>query len=164
MTAFILCLALISCAQKKEGKSFVSGREGSTMPNLNILLSDSTGYFNTASIKNGKPTIFFYFKPTCPYCRLQTRRIVNNMKEYKDVNFCMIAYKPLKQLEKYRQEFEIEKYSNVKIGRDTGYGFVKLFPIPTVPFTAVYNREKKLVKTYFGALSKRQLDSLTHII
>ncbi len=127
------------------------------MPDFNILLLDSLSYFNTASIKPGKSSLVFYFKPSCPYCRMETRRIIDNIEDIKDVNVCFVSMAPLSELKKYSNEFGLFKYPNINIGVDTGFAVAEYFKPISVPYLAFYNRNKVFEIAFMGAISYKQL-------
>jgi thiol-disulfide isomerase/thioredoxin len=156
-----LIWGLISSCGRLDQRPVVSGREGTSMPGINILLTDSISTFSTTSIREGTPSLLFFFSPTCPFCRIQTKRITANMDKLKNVTICMMANTTLKNLNKFKIEFGLNKYPNVIIGKDSSYSMLEYFESGKVPFLAIYDHRKILKNTYLGALSSKQLIAIS---
>jgi thiol-disulfide isomerase/thioredoxin len=150
-------MTFVSCQRKEDLKPIKTGKEGQPIPNINILLSDSSKYVTTGPNKKGAATVLFYLSTTCPYCRMETRRIVKEINKLKNVNFFLITQAPLKQIENYKRHFGLEKFNNIKIGRDTGFAFSRYFRTPVVPFMVIYDKQNLLKESYVGPVTKSQL-------
>lgn len=133
-----------------------TGKEGQKLPDFNILLANNTS-LNTRDIPAGKPIILFYMSPYCPYCNKQTKDILGEMEEFSDVQFLFVTSYQLEEMEKFKKEFNLSKYPNITSGVDTASFIHNYFPAEGVPYTAVYNKNKKLNKTFLGPLTVRQL-------
>jgi thiol-disulfide isomerase/thioredoxin len=157
--SLILSITLFISCSKPGIKPTITGKEGSPILAFNIALSDTTHFFNTAAIQKGSPTILFFFSPGCPYCKMTTRKIIDNMEEFKRVRFCFISYDPMEKIRGFGNRYKMDQYKNIWIGRDTGYVFHKYFKSKSVPFLAVYGSDNKLKSTFKGALSKEQLET-----
>ena len=134
-----------------------TGKEGKPLPNFSILLTDSTTWLRTASIPSGKPFILFYFSPYCPHCRVQTKRIIEDMDMLKDIQFYFISSYPLPAVKDFYTEFKLAKYPNITTGLDSARIVTDYFEIPGVPYLAVYGKNKKLNKTFLGEIYSSQL-------
>ncbi|CAL1517418.1 hypothetical protein [Chitinophaga sp. MM2321] len=117
MNRFVFALIFfgvgIGSCTKPDVKPVITGKEGENLPIFNILLSDSTSFFNTAEFDAGKPIVLFYFSPGCPYCRMETRRIVNNISKFKDVQFCLVTNGDFEELRGFCKLFDLDKHKNI---------------------------------------------------
>lgn len=138
-------------------KAFRTGFEGKPMPVFNIRLLDSVSYFNTEKLSVGKKTLLFYFSPSCPYCRLQTKRIVKNIKEFKSINICMVAMAPYKEVLAFDEQYRLNLYKNITVGIDTGHVVVDYFKQRSVPFIVIYSESKLLEKAFKGTVLTKEL-------
>lgn len=154
-------IILIACSTKPDLEPVRTGKEGKSMPVFSLLETDTIHYFNTTDIKIGQTSFLLYFSPTCPYCRMETRRIVNNIGKLKDVQFVLITNKNMEAIKLFSKEFEIEKYDNITIGIDTGHVFSNYFQPNVIPFSVIYNENKKLKKAFSGAISTKQIVEVT---
>ncbi|MEP7372289.1 MAG: redoxin family protein [Chitinophagaceae bacterium] len=154
-------LLLVGCYGKKVKPT--SGFEGKAMPAIDLIAPDSLSHFNTKEIPTGKPTILISFEPWCPYCRAQTKSIVKNIEELKDINFIFICNSPYSNFKKYYDEYHLSRYANIKAGIDTNYTFDDYFQSTKIPFFAIYGRDKKLKqilvgKNYISTIKEVTLD------
>jgi peroxiredoxin len=146
-------LFLVSCFGVVAEKT---GKEGQEMPDFNILLTDNT-VLNTRNLSAGKPIVLFYISPYCPYCNKQTKDILSEMGDFSDIQFLFITSYPLEEIEKFKKGYNLSKYPNITVGVDTAHFIHDYFGAEGVPYTAVYNKNKKLNKTFLGPLTVRQL-------
>lgn len=154
---FLAIAVLVGCFDFEDPVSEKTGMEGKPLPEFSLLLTDSTTWINTRNIPSGKPTVLFYFSPTCPYCRAQTEEMIEDMDKLKSIQFYFITSNPLAGLKNFCKEFKLEKYKNIISGVDTGYFVSDYFKIEGVPYTAIFNKNKKLNRSYLGKIYSSQL-------
>lgn len=124
----------------------------SILPSFNLLLIDSTTLFNTKHIHAGKPTVLMYFSPECEHCQAQTEAILKNMDSLKNVQFYLFTTLPFNKLKDFFYFFKLYDYKNITVGRDYEFYFSRHFESQYVPFVAVYDKQKKLIKAYDGGV------------
>ena len=158
--SFFLVITVIffSCHSKKQ-PPIKTGLEGKPMPSIALTALDST-HFDTKNIQTGKPTILFAFSPGCPYCRAQTRSIVSNINTLKEINIYMLCITQFPLLNKFYNQFELNKYSNIKIGIDYNFSFINYYKSENVPYLAIYDKEKDLKQVLIG---KKPISTLKEI-
>ena len=161
----ILFLLAISCSEKPDATKLIKpGKEGAVMPTFTMLLMDSITPFTNHNLQTGKPTFFMYMSPTCPYCKMETRRIINNIEKMKEFQFVFFTDKKrLSNLKKFSYKFNINKYPNISLVIDTGHGLINHFQPPTYPFSIVYDKQQKLKQMYLGAMSRKAILEATKI-
>lgn len=157
----IVLIALLSC-NRIEPTPITTGREGKTLPSFSMMLIDSANYINTSDFKLGKPIVIIYITPNCPYCRLLTRRITNNMEMLNDIQFCLLTTSPYRELQHYYNLYRLNKFDNITVGIDTGVFFPKYFKTDMVPFVAIYGKDRKLNKSFIGPTSINQIKSAAY--
>lgn len=153
MTLFVIA-GLAGCFGAAPEKT---GLEGKPFPEFNILLPDSTTWFNTNKIPEGKPVALFYFSPYCPHCRAQTKEIIEDMDKLKDIQFYFITSYPLFALRDYWKEYELAKYPNITSGVDTARFVSDYFEVVGVPYMAIYGKDKRLNQAFMGKIYSSQL-------
>lgn len=157
MKQFIVCmtiLALASCFGKAPKET---GLEGKAMPDFSLLLPDSTTWVHTRDIPAGKSVALFYFSPYCPYCRDQTREIIEDMEKVKNIQFYFITSFSIQDLKAFNKEYNLDKYPNIISAVDTARSVSDYFEITGVPYIAIYNKNKQLNKTYEGKIYSSQI-------
>lgn len=159
MRHFILLLIIVSLAACSGENSIKSELEGKPLPAFNILLPDSTTYFNIGNGSSGKPIVLFYLSPQCPYCRAQLTDIIEDMNKLKEVQFYLISNFPVSAIKHFSSEYKLEKYPNIVIGRDTSDVVANYFEAIYVPYTAIFGRDGKFKKAFEGRIYSRQIKS-----
>lgn len=138
-----------------------SGREGELLPNVDLLLLDSTTHINIADIPGGKPIVLFYFGPYCPYCQAQTEDIIKHIKSLQHIEIFMVTVYSYTEMKSFCNKNELDKYNNIKIGLDYNLQFGKYFNTTVVPCTAIYNANRKLNSVYLGTLKYDQIKEVS---
>jgi peroxiredoxin len=154
---FFIAASLSSCDNKSAVKSEY---EGKLLPSFNLLLMDSTTKINTKNIPTGQPIVLFFFSPICPYCRAQTEEIVDNMNTFTNVKFYFLSIFPLEQIKKYYDHYDLQKYHNITVGQDYDIYFGKYFKASGVPYTAIYDKNKKLTQLFIGKMPVSEMKKL----
>jgi len=136
-----------------------TGLEGKQLPAFSFLLMDSTTRLNTDSIKPEGPFVICYFSPQCPYCRAQIKSIIKHQKEFKNTHFFFITEFPYHDVKGFTREFKLEQYGNFTTGIDDTKKFSKYFSIPSIPYLAIYNTDKRLKSVLIGITKFKQIES-----
>jgi len=149
ITILISLFGLWSCYGKPPYKT---GLEGKSLPSFDLMSVDSTSYFNTSAIPEGKAIVLFAFETGCPYSRAQTADIISHLKTLKDINFYMICNNTYPEFKNFYNHYELGKYSNIKAGVDTGLFFMRYFNAAQVPYMAIYSSDKRLKQVTIGKM------------
>lgn len=144
---FFILIALTSCADQHSVKT---GLEGKPIPSFKLLLSDSVSYFDTKEITAGKPTVFFYFSPYCPYCKAQMEEITKRIEILKDIQFCIFTAGSFMDMKRFYSHFQLNKYPNILAGIDQNYFFGNYFKPKGVPYIVIYGKDKILREAFIG--------------
>jgi thiol-disulfide isomerase/thioredoxin len=144
MRHFILITAVLHLIACFDPQGDITGHEGKALPSFKLLKMDSSTYFDTKEIPSGKPYVFFYFSSHCPYSRAQMQDILSNMNKLKNFHFYVFSGYPFKEIKKFYIDYQLKKYSNITIGCDFKNFFSSYFKITSVPFLAIYGKDKKL--------------------
>src|ERR1043165_3515360 len=167
MKFFRLCLCLLMiCAAAFVHAQKMSARDSMqlpayqrfpTLPPFNILLQDSATVFNTYNVKEGRPTVLFFFSPDCEHCEMVTDSLIKHMDEMKKTNFYMFTFMPLSMLRPFAERHHLDDYKNITVGKDYDFFFPMYYKATTVPYLVVYDRHKRLVKLWNGGLKMPEL-------
>src|SRR5690242_21912926 len=110
MRAILLITLLFSCvitrAQEINSKN--------TIPPFNILLTNAK-YLKAAELKNDASKMIIYFDPTCNHCKNFTEQLLEHEKELLKTQIIMISYASLPTIKKFETDFNLAKYSNIKV-------------------------------------------------
>ena len=141
-------LGLMAACQSGGDHKTLSGI--AKLPSFKILSVDSTCCFSSDNFQMGQPTVLLYFDPDCEHCQQETRSILANMDKLKGARICLVTNGEASELKKFSEVFRLDSVKNVLIGKDYNYSFYRAFLPPTVPYMAIYNGRKDLVKVYSG--------------
>jgi hypothetical protein len=133
--------------------SIKTGHEGDLIPSFDLLLSDSVTHISIPNEIYSGPIVLFYFGTDCPYCLAETKAIIKNINSLKGIQFYFIASSPISDLKIFRSELGLDRYSNMKLARDYELKFGYYFNLQSVPFIAIYGRDRKLRAAFEGTVS-----------
>lgn len=156
----ILALVILTgCFGKRPEKT---GLEGKPLPSFKLFLADSITHFNTKSISTGKPIVFLYFGPYCPYSKAQVQEIIDNIESLKNVSFYFITSWQFRDLKKFYRKYYLEKYPNITAGVDYEDFFAGHFGAQGVPFIAIYGKDNRLKEAFIGEVDSKQILSVAN--
>lgn len=158
--ALIFVSVLVGCYARVPEKT---GLEGKPIPHFTMLFPDSTTYFNTEHISTNSPTVFVYFGPYCVYSRAQTQEIVDYIDKLKGIKFYFITTAGIREMNEFKKEFKLDKYSNIFVGNDYTHFFADYFEAGGVPFIAIYNNRGLLNAAFQGKVSPKQIKNCAQI-
>lgn len=133
-----------------------------TLPSFNILEVDSTTLFNTNKLRPGKPIILMYFSPDCEHCQHQTAEILEHMDSLKEAQFVMLTALPFDKMRNFYLYYKLANYKNIIMGRDYEFFFSRHYGSQYVPYLAIYDRHKKLMKVFDGGTTVNNLIQLVY--
>lgn len=117
---------------------------------------------NAKELNNDGNLFVMLFNPTCSHCEEVTLTMRNNMKLFKKSEVVMLANMVMKPyLPDFLQRFKLDNYPAMHLGLDKS-GFIdKVFLYQALPQINIYDKERKLIRTYTGEVS---IDSLRQYI
>jgi cytochrome oxidase Cu insertion factor (SCO1/SenC/PrrC family) len=143
-TLFMLLLLTGAVALCQAANAQSSGR----LPSFAMTLSNGQ-YFKAADLPKGKPVLLIYFAPDCDHCHTLMNEFFKRVGEFKSAEVVMVTFKPVSDVAAFEQAYQTYLNPNIKVGTEGATNFLRLFyKLQNTPFTALYNREGKLVSTY----------------
>jgi thiol-disulfide isomerase/thioredoxin len=157
--ALILSMAFLAgCSSNRE--PIKTAHKGQRLPDFDLLLVDSSTYFNTSSLNNDKPVVLFYFGPYCPYSRAEMQGIIDNMDKLRGVHFLIFTTYPFSQMKAFYKKYRLDAYPNITVGLDYKNFFPDYFKTSIVPFLAVYGKNMRLNEAFEGQTPATQLNAV----
>ncbi len=160
-TFLLLLVFIIGCYSKEPEKT---AHKQDPLPYFNLLLADSSTYFSTKDLPNGKPVVLFYFGPHCPYSRAQMQGIIDNIAKFKDLQFVVFTTSPFDEMKWFYKNYQLNKYANIITGVDYTNFFANYFKTDGVPYLAIYGRDKRLNDAFEGQMPVTQIKSVAESI
>jgi hypothetical protein len=146
---FIILVFFLGCSNNVNNESANDTIERIHLPSF-IVQGLNGVALSTSNLPFGKPVVLFYFGPYCEFSRSQMEKLIENIHSMRDVNLLLISDAPLVELKMFEKLYELEKYKNVTVTRDSSFFFMKKYDVNILPFTVVFNSRKELVKIYKG--------------
>lgn len=118
------------------------------LPAFNILLPDSTWFTKDQLPPKYDYTIIIYFSPDCGHCQHEAKEISQKMDSLKNAFFIFVAYKSLEEVAGFAEYYGLNKFTNVRVGRDPKYFIPSFYRVTRTPFVVVYNKKGLIEKVY----------------
>ncbi|HTH32672.1 MAG TPA: hypothetical protein VL946_15080 [Lacibacter sp.] len=132
------------------------------LPDFKLLLPDSVTNFYTEQLSSKKVTVLISFSPECDHCKQQTKEIIENIEQLKDVQIVMATTLPFGTMKAFYDEYKIASYKNIIMGRDVLYFFPKYFLNHSFPLIAIYNKKRELAHYFDGGMPTADLIRLSN--
>lgn len=105
--------------------------------------------FTSRDLKE-KPTIIMFFSPECDHCKHQMTDMMNRFKDFSKIQLVLATYQPEEEMAGFQTYYQLQKYSNIRMGRDSKFLLPPFYRIRSLPFLALYNKKGELLKTFEG--------------
>ncbi len=120
------------------------------IPPFDLLQTDSSTHLTKEAINVKHKTLLMFFSPDCSHCQHQTEDMLAAIDSLKDIQIVMATYQPFEEMLAFNQKYEIAKYSNIKLGRDTKYFLPPFFRMKNLPYLALYDNKGNYITSFEG--------------
>ena len=120
------------------------------IPPFDLLKTDSSSHLTKESINLKHKTLLMFFSPECTHCQHQTEDMLAAIDSLKDIQIVMATYQPFEEMVAFNQKYGIEKYDNIKLGRDTKYFLPPYYRMKSLPFLALYDNRGNYITSFEG--------------
>ena len=118
------------------------------LPPFRMTLSNGR-YFKAADIRKDRPVLLIYFAPDCDHCHTLMNSFFKRAADFKAAEVLMVTFKPVSELSSFEQAYQTSRYPNITVGTEGTTNYLRLFyKLQATPFTALYNKEGKLIQSY----------------
>jgi thioredoxin-related protein len=145
-----LSIALISSCNLVSRNTPVANL--ATLPPFSFWDPKTHSQVSSSQIPAGSPIILLYFKTDCPFCEAETRSLIKNIDSLKDARLYFLTAVPVADLDAFTTKYHLNEYTNIVAARDYQYSFARTFKPQTVPYMAIYDGDKKLIKIFKGSV------------
>ena len=144
---FCISILLILAGCDTNAKRKVIARIQS-LPTFQVLLMDSTTMLSSHDLVAPNALVMVYFKSDCPSCKKETNSIIQHIKAFGDTRFLFLTSSSFAEMRAFAAQFNLADYSNITVANDHKNAFRDTFRPRSVPYTVVYNRERKLTRVF----------------
>jgi thioredoxin-related protein len=150
-TVILACfMSSILYAQTDSADMNAPYRKNPAIPAFDLLKTDSSTHITKANINAKHKTLIMFFSPECTHCQHQTEDMIAAIDSLKDIQIIMATYQPFEEMVAFNQKYSIEKYHNIKLGRDVKYFFPPFYRMKNLPHLALYNNEGNYITSFEG--------------
>ncbi|MBC9915101.1 TlpA family protein disulfide reductase [Chitinophaga varians] len=132
---------------------------GDSMPSIDVLLMDSSTVINTSKMEGKNSYVLLFFEPDCPHCQKEIESILKNIESFDNAKFCFLSISSFPEIKNFCKRYDIIRYRNVVVGRDTAAAYAKYFSIRAVPHTSIYTSDRRLKKIFASSVDAKELIS-----
>lgn len=138
-------------------------RDGDLLPSFLLLLSDGVTKLNTATISPGSPIVLVLFSPECPYCLAEIDSIVKEIRTLADIRFFFVTPCPMGEIQEFSRQYRLDTYPNIVAGMDPKNFLLRFSGTKVIPYTAIYDGDKRLKEAVFGQTDDRKIKEILAI-
>ncbi len=119
-----------------------------TMPAFSILQTNGKT-LNTAKLPYTKPILLIYFSPDCEHCTTLLNSMFAQIDKFKKATILLVSFRPMSEIADFEKKYKTAAHSNIIVGMEQPIFFLqKLYQLQSTPYTALFDRNGKLVYEY----------------
>jgi len=160
MMKYILLALVLGLAGTVQGQADTISSPYQKFPNnipLQLLLTDSVTTYTSESLPASRPFMVMLFSPECDHCKKATRDIIDNITLFDGVDIIMATPLPFGEMKKFYEDFQLERFPNIRVGRDQRFLLPTYYAVKYLPFHAFYAKKKKLIGVSPEGLTAAQM-------
>lgn len=96
--------------------------------------------------------ILVYFNPECEYCQAEMDELSKINEKHKDTNWIMFTDKPLAEIRKFAEKYNLDKAENIKWCNDPKSEVYLKFAMTGIPYFLAYDSRNQLFHRSTGAI------------
>lgn len=126
---------------------------GAPLPEI-LVFTTSGKYYTNKDFANDANLFVMLFNPTCSHCEEVTVMLQKNISLFKKTKVLMVAGGAMQPyMENFEKSFSMDQYSTLIPTMDSLHLIDKTFTYQGLPQINIYNKERKLIKTFSGETS-----------
>lgn len=119
-----------------------------TLPAFSILQTNGKT-LNTAKLPHTKPVLLIYFSPDCEHCTTLLNSMFAQIDKFKKATILLVSFRPISEIADFEKKYKTAANSNIIVGMEQPIFFLqKLYQLQSTPYTALFDRNGKLVYEY----------------
>lgn len=130
---------------------------GAPLPPLRII-TEAGKVITEQQVDSMGNLFLMLFNPTCSHCQEVTHDLEKNVNKFREGQVLMVATAGMMPyMEFFRNVTKVDKYPRFWVGVDSSDIITKAYTYKSLPQINIYNKERKLIKTFSG---ETPIDSL----
>ena len=127
------------------------------VPAFRLLLSDSATWVTKYDLPARKPVLLVVFSPDCEHCKHETEEILKRIDDFKKITIVMATPMQLDKMKAFGNQFGLQRFSNIILGRDTNFMLPVFYNMRNFPFLAFYDKKGALIDAFEGSMTTDQI-------
>lgn len=141
----VLAVLIFLISNDKDNESLVVKGD---LPDIEILLPDSTTRYKVSETKGKRPVVLLFFNTTCDHCQSFAREMLKKQEQIKEFDLFLASSESLSLIKKFRNEYSLFELKNLVIGKDVFSAGIRTFHFESYPFCAIYNKQHKFIRSF----------------
>lgn len=130
---------------------------GAPLPDLRVPMPNGK-IFSQRDMDTSGNFFLMMFNPTCGHCEDVTRMLAKNLDRFRDGQILLVSGPAMMPyMEFFNSTTKVFQYPKIKVGVDSSEIIEKTFIYKSLPQINIYDKNRRLVKTFTGEVS---IDSL----
>lgn len=119
-----------------------------TLPDFKMKMINGKT-FSASQVSHKKPLLIIYFAPDCEHCQVLMKQLFQKIDDFKNTEIVMVTFESLSDIAGFEKHYQTSKYPNIKVGVEVPVFFFKNhYQLQHTPFTALFNKDGKLMVSY----------------
>ena len=118
------------------------------IPDFNIWRVEDSTAFTKKDLDPTKVTIMMVFGPECSHCKDATKKILEQIDLFKDVQIIMYAPTRHELAVNFYKEMGLSGYPQFIVGSDPPFHLGGFYQVSSLPTLFLYDKKGKFVKKY----------------
>ena len=141
---FNLLIAFLLCT----GFLYSVPASSQSLPAFKMKLTNGKIYSNS-DISTQKPLVLIYFAPDCEHCQVLIKQLLNKINVFRHAQIVLVTFESIESVAQFKKDYKLDKYPNIIVGVEQPVFFFRTYyDLQNTPFTALFNKSKKLVISY----------------
>lgn len=131
-------------------------RRTRTLPRLALATLEGET-LHRGTLSDDAPTVLVFFRPSCPYCRHETRSIRAHEALTDTAEVLLVSARPRAALRTFADSLRLRRRSRIRVVRDAAGAAARTFGVDRVPTTFVYDADGRLLRRFEGEVEASAL-------
>ena len=124
-----------------------------TIPQFTVYKAPDSTAFSRDDLQKRKPVVFMVFSPDCEHCQHETELLLADIKKFKGAQIVMVTYLPYDEMMAFYKHYDLAKYPEITVARDTKFFFPVFFKVRNLPSIYVYDKKGNFRKNFEGSIN-----------
>lgn len=141
---------------KIEEKNEALGRI-SVLPPFQFQSISSDQYYSDWDLPQGKMVFIFHVNSTCDFCQYEAMQVAKNLDSFQGNTLVFVSSEEKEDILVFAKEFGLWNRPHVVFLQDDSLNFPDIFGLRTIPGSIVYDKDRKLLARFNGAVKAEKL-------